>query len=313
MTDHLTEPERLAWMRAFRNARRANALTQEKLAELSQVDVRTIQRVETEGRGSSASFVAIASVLGGTPESLLNAIMNTSFVLAIMNEKGGVGRTTLCWNLAGYLASIGNRVLMIQAARSGELYKTWLERPLALPSIDCCIAPTPGSIDAVLASSKTYDVVLIDGTRYCADMNCAIANRANRILTPLRTSMIDVWGTERFFKELQALPLCPPILAALNDDVEDGEDNSYMLSAILERLHAFEKTYGIAVARTRISRREALTRCFGRIAMHSRVVDGGVTVHDLPSDEDRNVAASQLEELWGEVIEIGTAVSIRSA
>ena len=59
-------------------------------------------------------------------------------VIVVANPKGGVGKTTLSTNLAGYLASRGHAVMLGDVDRQ-QSARTWLGlRPADLPKI------TPG-------------------------------------------------------------------------------------------------------------------------------------------------------------------------
>ena len=56
-------------------------------------------------------------------------------VIVVANPKGGVGKTTLSTNLAGYLASRGRAVMLGDADRQ-QSSRTWLGlRPAGLPKI----------------------------------------------------------------------------------------------------------------------------------------------------------------------------------
>ena len=56
-------------------------------------------------------------------------------VIVVANPKGGVGKTTLSTNLAGYLASRGHSVMLGDVDRQ-QSSRTWLGlRPAGLPKI----------------------------------------------------------------------------------------------------------------------------------------------------------------------------------
>ena len=56
-------------------------------------------------------------------------------VIVVANPKGGVGKTTLSTNLAGYLASRGRAVMLGDVDRQ-QSSRTWLDhRPAGLPTI----------------------------------------------------------------------------------------------------------------------------------------------------------------------------------
>jgi chromosome partitioning protein len=44
----------------------------------------------------------------------------SEMIISVINQKGGVGKTTLCTNLAGALAAEGRRVLVIDADPQGS-------------------------------------------------------------------------------------------------------------------------------------------------------------------------------------------------
>ena len=78
-------------------------------------------------------------------------------VIVVANPKGGVGKTTLSSNIAGYLASKGHAVMLGDADRQ-QSARTWLSlRPARLPRIaawevshDDVVRPPKGTTHVVL-------------------------------------------------------------------------------------------------------------------------------------------------------------------
>src|SRR5512135_40559 len=56
--------------------------------------------------------------------------------ILIANPKGGSGKTTLSTNVAGYLASRGNRVMLMDLDRQKSATQWLSARPFELPIID---------------------------------------------------------------------------------------------------------------------------------------------------------------------------------
>lgn len=121
--------------------------------------------------------------------------------VVILNPKGGSGKTTLAFGIAGYLACTGRTVALLDMDRQGSS-KRWLEnRPAELPAIRSLSAPadTAGRISV----PSDIDVVVIDApaalsAEELADYTCGM----HAILVPVLPSDIDIHAASRLVSDL---------------------------------------------------------------------------------------------------------------
>ncbi len=122
-------------------------------------------------------------------------------VIVVANPKGGVGKTTLSTNLAGYLASRGRSVMLGDVDRQ-QSSKTWLGlRPAGLPKIaswevsrDDIVRPPKGTTHIVLDTPAGLHGKRLDEVMKLAD----------KVLIPLQPSIFDIHATHEFVTDLLA-------------------------------------------------------------------------------------------------------------
>jgi chromosome partitioning protein len=122
-------------------------------------------------------------------------------VIVVANPKGGVGKSTLATNIAGYFARQGKHVMLGDCDRQ-QSSQLWLSlRPATLPLIttwettDTSIArPPKGTTHAVLDTPAG-----LHGWRYKDVMKLA-----TKIIVPLQPSIFDIYATQAFLKEIAA-------------------------------------------------------------------------------------------------------------
>ncbi len=122
-------------------------------------------------------------------------------VIVVANPKGGVGKSTLSTNIAGYLAHQGHAVMLGDVDRQ-QSARTWLGlRPPQLPAIrawdvvrDEVVRPPKGTTHVVLDTPAGLHGKRLDEVMKIAD----------RVIVPLQPSIFDIHATHDFIGQLLA-------------------------------------------------------------------------------------------------------------
>ena len=113
-------------------------------------------------------------------------------VIAILNPKGGCGKTTLSTNLAQSLHERGKSVLVVDSDPQGsarDWHASTEDNPLPLVALD-----RSNNMKTLGSISKSYDYVVIDGAAKLEDMMAAAIKAADMILIPVQPSPYDLWA-----------------------------------------------------------------------------------------------------------------------
>ena len=122
-------------------------------------------------------------------------------VIVVANPKGGVGKTTLSTNVAGYHAARGHAVMLGDVDRQ-QSARTWLGlRPANVAPIstwetahDEVVRPPKGTTHVVLDTPAGLHGKRLDEAMKLAD----------KVLVPLQPSIFDIHATHAFVRELLA-------------------------------------------------------------------------------------------------------------
>jgi chromosome partitioning protein len=120
-------------------------------------------------------------------------------VIVVANPKGGVGKSTLSTQIAGYLASRGHPVMLGDVDRQ-QSSRIWLGlRPPTLPPIrawelahDEVVRPPKGTTHVVLDTPAGMHGKRLDDLMKIAD----------KVLVPLQPSIFDIHATHDFLREI---------------------------------------------------------------------------------------------------------------
>lgn len=120
-------------------------------------------------------------------------------VIVVANPKGGVGKSTLSSNIAGYFARQGHAVMLGDVDRQ-QSSRLWLKlRPSNLPQIlswditeDHIARPPKGTTHIVLDTPAGLHGPGLE----------AVMKLADKVIVPLQASVFDIYATQDFLSEL---------------------------------------------------------------------------------------------------------------
>ncbi len=120
-------------------------------------------------------------------------------VVVVANPKGGVGKSTLSTNIAGYYASLGYEVMLGDVDRQ-QSSRLWLGlRPPAVRPI----ATWETHFDNIAKAPKgTTHVVLDTPAGLHGKRLNEVMKMADRVVVPLQPSVFDIFATRAFLDEL---------------------------------------------------------------------------------------------------------------
>lgn len=123
-------------------------------------------------------------------------------IIAVLNQKGGVGKTTLSVNLAAALALSAKRVLLIDADPQGSALD-WQAARSAESLFPVVGMAKPTLHKDVPGLAAGYDHVVIDGPPRVNDLARSAILAADLIVIPVQPSPYDVWAAEEIVRLIQ--------------------------------------------------------------------------------------------------------------
>ena len=117
-------------------------------------------------------------------------------VIAVCNQKGGSGKTTMAINLAGAFAAEDKRVLLLDLDPQGSALDWGSINPDTMPQVEVAEIDRPQLLRQARALRRKYDVIVIDCPAKFADSSSAAIRVADFVLVPVQPSPFDVWASD---------------------------------------------------------------------------------------------------------------------
>jgi chromosome partitioning protein len=118
-----------------------------------------------------------------------------SKIIAIVNQKGGAGKTTTAVHLAYWLSQRGT--VFVVDADAQQSSATWLEE-LNLP---CEIINEPDELFERLPElAQSHDFIIVDGAASVSETTRVILTRADMALIPCKPAGLDMHSTNRVIR-----------------------------------------------------------------------------------------------------------------
>lgn len=121
-------------------------------------------------------------------------------VIAIAQAKGGVGKSTLCANLATTFSDVGN-TLVIDCDPPQNSILAWHQVRFDVyeeTGLTVMKADKPSELLNILEKEKdNYDVILLDGPPHINPMTRTMVALASLTVVPMAPSPVEVWSFEQ--------------------------------------------------------------------------------------------------------------------
>lgn len=123
-------------------------------------------------------------------------------IYAVMNQKGGVGKTTLTLAMAACLARTGARVLVIDADPQGSALD-WAAAREGEPLFSVVGFPRASIHKEIGQIGQGYDHIVIDGPPRVTDLARSAIMAADCVVIPVQPSPYDIWAADEVVKLIE--------------------------------------------------------------------------------------------------------------
>jgi len=212
-------------------------------------------------------------------------------VIAVANQKGGAGKSTIATNLAVMFASDKKKVLLIDADTQQNTTLKWHAdraqyKEMVVP-IDVCGLTARNLLPSTQSYKKQYDVIIIDGgARITAEAHAAVG-AADYLIVPVKAVKADVDSTSVFLEIVaQNMEVRDDLVAGIL--INEVNERTSLAKSMIEELKAFEESFGIFQQR------------IGSYQAFRDAISSGLGVIEL-SERSSEKAANQMKAFYKEL------------
>ncbi len=132
-------------------------------------------------------------------------------VIAILNQKGGVGKTTLAVHLATAIARKKRGVLLLDADPQGSALD-WAAARRGEPLFPVVGLPKASIHKELPALASNFELVIIDGPPRVYDVARSAIMASDLVLVPVQPSPYDVWAAKEIIDLMNEASVYKPSL-----------------------------------------------------------------------------------------------------